>query len=125
MVEFGELIAKMHPGIFIHSVYIEEDQDQDRKAGFVRCMPLRSLRNSPTRFSQYGNVNEQIDFVAQQVANITELKDGFDAIGFSQGGQFLRAYVERYNNPPVHNLITFGSQHMGTRFIEGKIRIPG
>jgi len=29
------------------------------------------------------------------------------------GGQFLRAYVERFNNPPVHNLITFGSQHMG------------
>ena len=29
------------------------------------------------------------------------------------GGQFLRAYVERYNDPPVHNLITFGSQHMG------------
>jgi palmitoyl-protein thioesterase len=29
------------------------------------------------------------------------------------GGQFLRAYVERYNSPPVHNLITFGSQHMG------------
>ena len=31
----------------------------------------------------------------------------------SIGGQFLRAYVERYNTPPVHNLITFGSQHMG------------
>ena len=29
------------------------------------------------------------------------------------GGQFLRAYVERYNRPPVNNLITFGSQHMG------------
>ena len=29
------------------------------------------------------------------------------------GGQFLRAYIERYNNPPVNNLITFGSQHMG------------
>lgn len=29
------------------------------------------------------------------------------------GGQFWRAYVERYNNPPVHNLLTFGSQHMG------------
>jgi len=25
----------------------------------------------------------------------------------------LRSYVERYNDPPVHNLITFGSQHMG------------
>lgn len=29
------------------------------------------------------------------------------------GGQFLRAYVERHNAPPVHNLITFGAQHMG------------
>jgi palmitoyl-protein thioesterase len=29
------------------------------------------------------------------------------------GGQFLRAYLERYNSPPVNNLITFGSQHMG------------
>ena len=31
----------------------------------------------------------------------------------TSGGQFLRAYVERYNDPPIHNLITFGSQHMG------------
>jgi palmitoyl-protein thioesterase len=31
----------------------------------------------------------------------------------SPGGQFLRAYIERYNDPPVRNLITFGSQHMG------------
>ena len=30
-----------------------------------------------------------------------------------KGGQFLRAYVEKYNSPPVNNLITFGSQHMG------------
>ena len=112
MVEFGKLIEALRPGIFIHSLYIEEEQDQDRKAGFVRCMPFRG----PSRFahpSQFGNVNEQIDFVAEQIANITELKDGFDAIGFSQGGQFLRAYVERYNSPPIHNLITFGSQHMG------------
>jgi len=71
------------------------DQEQDRRAGF------------------YGSVNEQVAFVAEQIANITELKHGFDAIGFSQGGQFLRAYVERYNTPPIHNLITFGSQHMG------------
>jgi len=95
MVEFGEQIAEMHPGIFIHSVYVDEDQEQDRRAGF------------------YGSVNDQVDLVAEQIANVTELKNGFDAIGFSQGGQFLRAYVERYNTPPVHNLITFGSQHMG------------
>ena len=91
----------------------------------------------PDHSRQFGNVNEQLDFVATQLANVTELQDGFDAIGFSQGmlllscigmhdlhivpllnaalagGQFLRAYIELYNTPPVNNLITFGSQHMG------------
>jgi len=95
MVEFASMIQDIHPGIFIHSVYIEKELDKDRQAGF------------------YGNVNEQLDSVSQQLAAIPELKAGFDGIGFSQGGQFLRAYVERYNSPPIHNLLTFGSQHMG------------
>ena len=38
MVEFGKLIEEIHPGIFIHSVYIEEELDKDRNAGFVRCV---------------------------------------------------------------------------------------
>ncbi|KAJ4468266.1 palmitoyl-protein thioesterase [Lentinula aciculospora] len=95
MLEFTSMIKNVHPNIFIHSVYIEEELDKDRQAGF------------------YGNVNRQIDLVAEQLAEIPELRVGFDGVGFSQGGQFLRAYVERYNSPPVHNLLTFGSQHMG------------
>ncbi|CED83112.1 Palmitoyl thioesterase [Phaffia rhodozyma] len=54
-----------------------------------------------------------IDKVAAQLQEVEELGQGFDAIGFSQGGQFLRAYVEWHNDPPVSNLITFGAQHMG------------
>jgi len=95
MLEFGESIKDIHPGIFIHSIHIHEDSQEDKKAGY------------------YGNINEQLELVLEQLSNIDELRDGFDAIGFSQGGQFLRAYVERYNSPPVNNLITFGSQHMG------------
>ncbi|RPD63716.1 alpha/beta-hydrolase [Lentinus tigrinus ALCF2SS1-6] len=95
MLEFMQLIKDMHSGIFIHSVYLKEDLEEDQKAGF------------------FGHVNEQLEIVAEQLSNVTELSGGFDAIGFSQGGQFLRAYVERYNTPPVNNLITFGSQHMG------------
>ncbi|KAJ6495588.1 palmitoyl-protein thioesterase [Mycena vitilis] len=95
MLQFAEEIKTVHPGIFVHSIYVEDDLDKDRQAGF------------------YGNVNEQVQLVSEQLAAIPELEGGFDAIGFSQGGQFLRAYVERYNSPPIHNLITFGSQHMG------------
>jgi len=95
MLEFAELIQDVHPGIFVHSVYIDQDLRRDREAGF------------------YGHVFDQLEVVAAQLAAIPELKNGFDALGFSQGGQFLRAYVEKYNSPPVNNLITFGSQHMG------------
>ncbi|KAI0044352.1 alpha/beta-hydrolase [Auriscalpium vulgare] len=95
ILEFQSMIQDIHPGIFIHSVYIDPDDKEDQRATF------------------YGNVDEQVDLVALQLANVTELEGGFDAIGFSQGGQFLRAYVERYNTPPIYNLITFGSQHMG------------
>ncbi|KAG7090916.1 hypothetical protein E1B28_009991 [Marasmius oreades] len=95
MLEFSNMIRQVHPGIFIHSVYIEKELDKDKQATY------------------YGNVNDQIELVSKQLADIPELAGGFDAIGFSQGGQFLRAYVERNNSPPIRNLITFGSQHMG------------
>lgn len=95
MMKFADEVKAVHEGIFVHSIYIAEDLEEDRKAGWL------------------GNINDQLATVADQLIAIEELKDGFDAIGFSQGGQFLRAYVERYNSPPIHNLITFGSQHMG------------
>lgn len=50
---------------------------------------------------------------------LDELRGGFNAIGFSQGGQFLRAYVERYNDPPVRTLITLGAQHQGVMALPG------
>ncbi|CCA67925.1 related to palmitoyl-protein thioesterase 1 [Serendipita indica DSM 11827] len=101
MLEFIELIKEMHEGIFIYSARISDEPNADQKAGW------------------FGNVNEQVAQVAEQIAAIPELEGGFDAIGFSQGGQFLRAYVERFNSPPVRNLITFGSQHMGISDLPG------
>lgn len=37
MNEFGNLIKGIHPGIFIHSIYIDEDVKEDQRAGFVRA----------------------------------------------------------------------------------------
>ncbi|KAI0250109.1 alpha/beta-hydrolase [Lactifluus subvellereus] len=95
ILKFQSRVEEMHPGIFTHSVYINPDPKEDQRATF------------------FGNVDEQVELVAQQLKDLPQLSRGFDAIGFSQGGQFLRAYVERHNDPPIRNLITFGSQHMG------------
>jgi palmitoyl-protein thioesterase len=35
MLEFQELVKQVHPGIFVYSVYIDKDLENDRRAGFV------------------------------------------------------------------------------------------
>ncbi|KAF9922868.1 hypothetical protein BGZ67_010224 [Mortierella alpina] len=104
MVQLFESIEDIAPGIFIHSISLADSESDDQRAGF------------------FGNVNNQIEQVCQQLRGIPQLKDGFNAVGFSQGGQFLRAYIQRCNGPPVHNLVTVGSQHGGVSDIPGCIQ---
>ncbi|OXB40018.1 palmitoyl-protein thioesterase [Cryptococcus neoformans] len=94
---FINMTQTIHPGIFVHSVQIPEDgrPDDERKAGF------------------WGNAGEQGEEGCKQIRRIPELAEGFDGIGFSQGGLFLRHYIQYCNGPAVHNLITFGTPHYG------------
>merc|ERR1719219_1923027 len=58
-------------------------------------------------------VNQQVEMVCQEIAADPNLQNGYNAIGFSQGGQFLRAVAQRCPNPPMKNLVTMGGQHQG------------
>lgn len=94
----SSLAEAVNPGTFVHTVTLSaRDPSGDRTATF------------------YGNLTEQVDAVCGQLAShpILSTAPAVDALGFSQGGQFLRAYVERCNRPPVRSLVTFGSQHNG------------
>lgn len=71
--------------------------------------------------SYFKNANEQIDLVCKMLHEDVHLKKGFNLIGFSQGGQFARAVVQRCSLP-VNNLITLGGQHRG---VYGVPRCPG
>ncbi|KAH8386449.1 hypothetical protein KR093_000606, partial [Drosophila rubida] len=57
--------------------------------------------------------NKQVDYVCKQLALDERLTDGYNAIGFSQGGQFLRALAQRCPTPPMRTLISLGGQHQG------------
>lgn len=63
--------------------------------------------------SFFGKAADQVASAAEQIAALPELKDGYNAVGLSQGGQLLRALVQQYPEPRCKNLITLGSQHMG------------
>ncbi|KAK9323364.1 Alpha/Beta hydrolase protein [Lipomyces orientalis] len=95
MQRVAALIKDIYPGIFVHSVYLHSDSSKDSNASLM------------------GKVDDQIALVCDQLASIPELAHGFDGLGFSQGGLFLRGYVERCNAPKVHKLLTFGSPHNG------------
>ncbi|KAF2010418.1 alpha/beta-hydrolase [Aaosphaeria arxii CBS 175.79] len=93
----GDLAESINPGTFIYYVRLDPSADSDRTATFL------------------GNLTLQLSQVCSDIAShpILSTAPAINALGFSQGGQFLRGYVERCNTPPVHNLVTFGSQHNG------------
>lgn len=93
----GELLNKTIGPTFTYNIRLDEDPSADRTATFL------------------GNLTLQVEQVCGDLAShpILSKASAINAIGFSQGGQFLRAYVERCNQPPVANLVTFGSQHNG------------
>ncbi|XP_004535042.1 palmitoyl-protein thioesterase 1 [Ceratitis capitata] len=55
----------------------------------------------------------QVRYVCDQLAKDDRLVNGYNAIGFSQGGQFLRAVAQRCSTPPMKTLISIGGQHQG------------
>ena len=61
----------------------------------------------------FRDTNRQVREVCEKIQADPELAGGYNAIGFSQGGQFLRAVAQRCPQPPMKNLITFGAQHQG------------
>ena len=57
-------------------------------------------------------VEKQIEMVCKTIREDENLQNGFNAIGFSQGGLFLRAIAEVCPQG-MKKLITFGSPHQG------------
>ncbi|XP_060816697.1 palmitoyl-protein thioesterase 1-like isoform X3 [Bombus pascuorum] len=90
-----KLIENRIPNIYVYSIRLGNNEIED-------------VENS-----YFGNINEQIQEVCQQLSKNERLKNGYNAIGFSQGAQFLRAVIQRCPNPPVKNFISLGGQHQG------------
>jgi len=65
-----KLVEKEVPGIYVQSIQIGSDFEEDTMNGFFK------------------NVNDQIDMVCKNLTANPMLKKGFNVIGFSQGGQF-------------------------------------
>ncbi|XP_012262178.2 palmitoyl-protein thioesterase 1 [Athalia rosae] len=83
------------PGVYVTSIRIGNSEIEDVENSYFR------------------KVDDQVNQVCEQLANDTRLQGGYNAIGFSQGAQFLRAVAQRCPNPQMKNLISIGGQHQG------------
>lgn len=95
MGRIKNLIEKNVSGIYVNSLQIGSNIEEDTMNGFFK------------------NANDQIDMAYAIIKADPNLANGYNAMGFSQGGQFLRALAQRYPNPPMLNLISIGGQHQG------------
>ena len=103
----GDLAKDIHPDTYVYYIRLDDDGAQDRQATFL------------------GNLTEQLDYVCDSIRNDTTLWSHsrnesvlVDALGFSQGGQFLRGLIETCSGLNVRSLVTFGSQHNGISSIK-------
>ncbi|MEJ1282476.1 palmitoyl-protein thioesterase 1 [Cricetulus griseus] len=99
-----KMVEKEIPGIYVLSLEIGKNMMEDVENSF------------------FLNVNSQVMMVCQILEKDPKLQQGYNAIGFSQGGQFLRAVAQRCPSPRMINLISVGGQHQG---VFGLPRCPG
>lgn len=82
------------PGVYVRSLRIGNSFVEDTRNGF------------------FLDVNTQVEMVCRKIASDPLLQNGYNAVGFSQGAQFLRAVAQRCPQG-MKNLISVGGQHQG------------
>lgn len=59
------------------------------------------------------NLNRQVELTCANISADPKLSNGYHGIGFSQGGQIMRAIAQRCPTPTMKSLVTIGGQHQG------------
>ncbi|KAG9951367.1 alpha/beta-hydrolase, partial [Aureobasidium melanogenum] len=98
IADVAALADEIHPGTLVYPIRLADDGSADSRATF------------------FGNLTTQLASVCDTLSSNSSFSSNntrIDALGFSQGGQFLRGLIETCPGISVRSLVTFGSQHNG------------
>ena len=87
--------------------------EKELDGAYVLSLMIGDSVASDTTNGFFMDVNEQIDFACNVIQKDVNLQNGYNAMGFSQGGQFLRGLAQKCPQPPMKQLISVGGQHQG------------
>jgi palmitoyl-protein thioesterase len=97
--------------------WIREELGHDT---YVRSMEVGNGAEDSVRLT----MDEQVRIFCENVYADENLKEGFNVIGFSQGGLITRGYLQRCNKFPVINYISWATPHAGQFGILTKLIPP-
>ncbi|KAK2574268.1 Palmitoyl-protein thioesterase 1, partial [Acropora cervicornis] len=127
MGSIKRMLEEKIPGIYVRSLMIGDSIIEDMENGYfmnandqlIICHtfiseskdmnPLRCLWMLMTNIVLLPVSLDSVKQVCDKLASDPKLKNGYNALGFSQGGH--RAVAQRCPSPPMINLISFGGQH--------------
>ncbi|TGZ76767.1 alpha/beta-hydrolase [Ascodesmis nigricans] len=102
LLSLTTLAANTNPNTSTYLIHLSPSSATDRTSTFLGHLPT------------------QLSTICTTLSTDPSLSGGFNALGLSQGGQFLRGLIETCPTlPRVGTLITLGSQHSGiSRFVK-------
>lgn len=80
---------------------------------YVTCIPTADNQKEDTKNGFFLNWNASVDIFHAKVQRDEHLKDGFHAIGLSQGANLIRGYIAKYNEPSVHTFLAINGVNAG------------
>lgn len=95
MAAVKQRIEASLPGVVVVAIQLGATPAQDTRAGY------------------FGSVAVQVDGVCVSLLADARLASGFHAVGFSQGGLFVRALAQRCDGLSLRSLVTLGAPHAG------------
>lgn len=87
--------------------------EDDIKGAYVVSLMIGENPADDSYNSYFLPVHKQLEMACELVSNDAKLAGGFHAIGFSQGGLFVRALVQTCPGAKVINLISIGGPQQG------------
>jgi len=70
------------------------------------CIPTGNNDITDTMNGFFMTMDNNVDEWAKRIRKDIHLKNGFHAVGFSQGNSVVRGYIQKYNDPPVKTFLS-------------------
>lgn len=110
------------PIVLVHGIMSDDHAMKPTEKYIQKYLPntyVKSVKLGAGMLTSFCNMRQQVEWLRKEIQKDPHLKNGFNIIAHSQGGLVARAFIQQYNEPQVHNFISWGSPQNGIYGLPG------